>query len=133
MSKIDQKATHEIWRRLLRSESFATLGLPLIDGRVDLRELRAPEPTVVREFATEFAHVRELGGVIELRRVRLDGLDFSGAKLAGLRWMDSTITNCRFDGADCSGWRMWAMNVLDSTFRRAKLRDVSVGGTHDGR
>src|SRR5687767_10157533 len=104
---MDQPLSNEVWRRMMRGESLAGLGLGLHDGRLDLRGLIAPTPMIVREFATPFAQVREFGNVLELQNVRCVSFDFSGSRLDSLRIFHSTFDHCRFDGASCQGWRMW--------------------------
>jgi uncharacterized protein YjbI with pentapeptide repeats len=123
----------EVWRRLRAGLSLEGLGLPIVDGRFDLRQLAAPEPSVLREHATPVGHVREMGNLIDVRGARWEKLDFSKARLGSLRFFHSALVDCKFDEADCRKWRMWGGNVQDCTFVRTNLRDSVLGGVDQGR
>lgn len=130
---VDPLLTKQVWNALLQGTSLASLGLPLVGGRVDLRGITAPEPSVVGEFSTPNAHVRRLANVTEVRGVRWSDIDFSGANLRSLRLFDSTVKSCSFDGAECRDWRLWGTSVDDCTFRGANLRDAALGGINEGK
>lgn len=51
----------QVWDNLIAVKSLDRLGLPTIDGRIDLRGFAAPSPSLVREYQTKTANVRELG------------------------------------------------------------------------
>jgi len=45
--------TARVWQRLIARESLADLRLPLTEeGRIDLRRLVAPQPSIAREYQT---------------------------------------------------------------------------------
>ena len=130
---MDASQATEVWVRLLGGGSLEGLGLPTVAGLVDLRDLVAPEPTVARRYVAASADVTELGDVVVVRGAHWKGIDFSGARLASLRFFDSTIEDCSFDGARCQEWRMWGTTVANTSFRSADLRKAALGGVEDGK
>ena len=125
---MDPTLVTTIWSRLLTGKPLEDLHLPVVDGRIDLRGLVAPEPAVLREYATLRANVKELQNLVVIRRGRWKNLDLSRSKLAHLRFHDSTIENCLFDEAKCADWRIWGTSVSNSSFRGADLREAALGG-----
>lgn len=123
----------EPWHRLVQGKPLVGLGLALKDGRVDLRGLLAPEPSVARTFRTPGADVAVLEGTTEVRGAVWKALDLSGSRLNGVRFFDCIIENCVFDGCSCKDWRLWSTKVSDSTFRSADLRESALGGVQDSR
>ncbi len=116
-----------IWSRLATGQSLTDLGLPTIDGRVDLRGLPAP-----RVSSSERGRgIEELHDLTEVRGARWCALNFSGADLESLRFFDARIDNCVFDGARCRDWRMWGTTLADTSLRSADLRDSALGGMAD--
>jgi uncharacterized protein YjbI with pentapeptide repeats len=130
---MDDQLAAVIWRRLVTGRSLDDLALPLIEGRIDLRGLHAPDPSVARRYSVERFDVTELFHLLEARNVGWRGLDFSGCRLPSLRFFDSTIENCRFDGAHCRDWRMWGTTIEETSFRKTDLRDTALGGIDRGR
>ncbi|HWL86727.1 MAG TPA: pentapeptide repeat-containing protein, partial [Polyangiaceae bacterium] len=118
---------------LLGGASLDDLGLPTVEGRIDLRRLAAPEPSLVRQYVAAQAHVTEMGDLVVLRGIVWTGMDFSKAQLVSLRFMDSRIEDCRFDGAKCQDWRIWGTNIVDTSFRGADLRKSALGGIDGGK
>jgi len=108
-------------------------GLGEVDGRADLRGLPAPVPRRLRRFESAAWFAEELGELVVLRDVRLEGLDLRGAQLQSLRFFGSVIADCRLDGASCQDRRMWDTRVCDSSFTGASPRDAAVGPWHDGK
>lgn len=109
------------------------LGLGTTEGRIDLRGLSAPAPTVVGEFAASVALVKEMSDFIIVRGSHWKGLDLSEGKLDKLRFHDSHIEGCRFDKASCQDWRLWGTSIVNTSFKRANLRKAVLGGVEDGR
>ena len=105
-----------------------------VDGRLDLRGLRAPLPQASplgREV--EGLIVEELSETLTVRDASLVSLDLSGARLEGLRIFDSTVANCVFDAARCQDWRIWGSHIRDSRFVGTDLRRSAIGPWHAGR
>jgi uncharacterized protein YjbI with pentapeptide repeats len=100
---------------------------------VDLRCLPVPIAKRLRRFEAAGWFAEELGDLIVVRGVRLEGVDFSGAQLQSMRFFGSRIVDCRLTGASCQDWRMWDTEVVDCSFDGASLRDAAVGTWHDGR
>jgi len=48
--KMDESLNFEIWDRLIQGKPLDGLALNSVEGRVDLRNLELPEPSVVRQF-----------------------------------------------------------------------------------
>src|SRR5262245_13811969 len=128
-----ERLADEVFARLLAGKSLDDLGLGEHEGRVDLRGISAPIPARLKRYEFENWFVEELGELIELHRVQLEGLDFSGAFLDHLRFFHVRINDCRFDRARCQDWRMWAVDVTNSTFERSDLRRSALGPWHEGR
>jgi uncharacterized protein YjbI with pentapeptide repeats len=123
----------EVWKRLLRGGPLDGLGLPFVDGRVDLSGLAVPAPSIGRTFRTAIADVVELQGISELHRVQWKGLDFTGVQMDNVRFHDCTITDCVFDKARCQDWRLWNTTVTDCTFCSTDLRNSVLGAIKDSR
>lgn len=130
---MDSDLTSEVWQRLIEGQSFADLGLPLMDGRTDLRGLIAEGPSVRRDYVTEGMNVSSLDRLIELRGVHWNGLDFSEARLKSLRFFDCVIENCVFDKAICHDWRLWGTVVSNCTFQSVDLRKSALAGIDKGK
>jgi len=131
---MDPKLTADVWRHLITGTSLEGLGFPMTNGRIDLRGLIAPEPSVLREYITTYrTRVEELANLVEIRGVAWKGIDFSNGRLDSLRFFDCRIENCSFDNAKCQDWRMWGTAVTDTTFRLADLRKSALGGVENGK
>lgn len=130
---MDRTVANEIWKTIVTGESLERIGLPVWNGRVDLRGLvvPAPERSGVAARLNAF-EVTRLTGLTELRGITLRHLDFSAATLKFLRFFDCRIEDCLFDGADCEDWRLWGTTVISSSFRATKLRKSVLGGVVDG-
>ena len=119
-------SSEEIWKRLVTGEPLQGL-YPVIGGRIDLRGLCGPEPSVVRQFEIDTKGIKAFEGFVELRGVHLKGIDFSHCRLDSLRFFDSTIEDCVFDNGRCQDWRMWRTAVLNTSFRNTDLRNSALG------
>jgi uncharacterized protein YjbI with pentapeptide repeats len=118
----------QVWPRLIAGHPLDDLGLPRVDGRIDLRGLSAPEPATLQQYMVAGTEVRRLGNLVEIRGAQWTGLDFSNARLESLRFFDVRIEQCSFDGARCRDWRMWNTSVEDTSFRKTDLRNAALGG-----
>lgn len=118
----------EIWRHLVTGKSLEGLGLGTVEGRIDLRNLQAPEPTVVESWTFGTMDVARSSGIVVIEGARWEGLDLSGASLPELQFRDTTIENCRFDKAKCKGWRIWGTSFHSCNFRGADLSSSGLGG-----
>lgn len=121
----------EIWDRLLAGKPLDGLGLETRDGRIDVRGLELPEPTVLRRFQFHGVAIAATDAGI-VHGVKWRNLDFTGSKLAGLRLMGGLVENCRFDGCNLQGVRIWATSFQDVSFKGANLRGSVLGGAHEG-
>lgn len=128
-----RERAEEAVARLAVGRSLDGLGAGEVDGRVDLRGLPAPVAKRLRRFEAADWFAEQLGDLVVLRSVQLEGLDLSGAQLQSLRFFGSRIADCRLDGAACQDWRMWDTEVVDCSFAGASLRDAAVGTWHEGR
>lgn len=123
----------EVLEHLIAGRPLEGLGLARKDGRLDLGGLTVPDPSVGPVVRTRLADVATLEHVIMLRGVAWSGLDFSGARLNGLRFVDCVLRDCVFDRASCKDWRMWSTTISDTRFTAANLRGSLLGGVQDGR
>ena len=122
----------EIWNRLCHGASLEDLGLPMVEGRMDLGGLQRPDPPVVRRVRTPVADVTEIQATAMFRGARWRDLDFSGSRLNALRLLGCEIENCRFDNCQMRDLRMWSTTLKASTFRRSNLRDSALGAVENG-
>lgn len=117
-----------VWTRLLRGEPLDGIPLGKRDGRIDLRGLRAPDPTVLRtlEVAGDAMSLLDLKSVA--RNVPWRRLDFTGARLNGLRLTNVIAEDCIFDDCEMRDLRMWGCCVHSTSFKGANLRQAVLGG-----
>lgn len=118
---------------MLHGRSLDSLGLPQVEGRIDLRGLNAPDPTVSGTSAFADYEIADLSGLTEINGIEWKDLDFTGSRLAELRLMNATIRNCVFDQAYCQGWRAWSTHVQNASFAGADLRGSQMGAPYQGR
>jgi uncharacterized protein YjbI with pentapeptide repeats len=123
--------SNEIWDALVHGRPLGGAGVPKIDGRLDLRDLRVAEPFAVETTRTQLADVTALGGITSVRSVSWHSIDFSGSLLPGLRFLDCQIHNCVFDRCRMSDLRVWRTDFADVSFRSANLRGAVLGGTSE--
>jgi uncharacterized protein YjbI with pentapeptide repeats len=129
---MDENGTARVWASLISGKPLEGLSLPTTKGRIDVRGLIAPDPSVVRGFMTSIGQVTELGDLIVLRGVHWKGVDFTGARLGSLRFHESRIDDCVFDSCHCEDWRLWGTTIFGSAFRSADLRRSGLGGVEKG-
>ena len=117
-----------VWTRLLQGEPLDGIPLGKRDGRIDLRGLRAPDPTVLRtlEVAGDRMSLLDLKSVA--RNVPWRRLDFTGARLNGLRLTNVIAEDCIFDDCEMRDLRMWGCSVHSTSFKGANLRQAVLGG-----
>jgi uncharacterized protein YjbI with pentapeptide repeats len=121
----------DIWDRLLAGRPLDGLRQETRDGRIDVRGLELPEPTVLRRFQFHGTAMAATDGSI-VHEVKWRNLDFTGSKLAGLRLMSSLVENCRLDDCNLQEVRIWATSFRDVSFKGANLRGSVLGGVHEG-
>jgi len=119
----------KIWKRLVAGEPLQGL-YPTIGGRIDLRGLCGPDPSVIRQFEIDNKGIKASEGFVELRGVNLKGINFSNCRLDSLRFYDSTIEDCSFDSGRCQDWRLWRTTVLNTSFRNTDLRNSALGAVN---
>jgi uncharacterized protein YjbI with pentapeptide repeats len=119
-----------LWERLSRGEISPVARK--VDGRADFRGIHAPKPIAGRERRVGAAQLVEVEGLVVVRGATWKGLDFTGADLSSLRFIDTHIEDCVFDKAKCRDWRMWGTTVRRSSFASADLRGASLGAVQDG-
>jgi uncharacterized protein YjbI with pentapeptide repeats len=122
-----------VWGRLIDGSPLDDLNVSRVDGRLDLRNLRAPDSVIVGRYKTARANVKQLGNLVQIKGGRWKDIDFSGGYFRSLRFFDGEIENCCFDGANCQDWRMWGTSISNTTFRSADLRRSALGGIDSGK
>jgi uncharacterized protein YjbI with pentapeptide repeats len=125
--------TTAVWVRLLKGEQLDGLPLGERDGRIDLHGLSAPGPTVLRtlENAGDRMSLLDLKSVGS--NVRWRHLDFTGARLNGLRLTNVVAEDCVFDDCEMRDLRMWACCIRKTSFKRVNLREAALGTVLDER
>ena len=123
----------EVFQRLMANKPLHDLKLGECNNRVDLRGICAPE--ISKKDLPPFRNwaLQRVSGNIILQKAHLEGIDFTGAKLAHLRFFNSRITDCCFDDAQCEDWRLWATDISDTTFIAAELDSAVLGPWYEGR
>jgi uncharacterized protein YjbI with pentapeptide repeats len=125
----------EIFRRLAKGTGLSGLPLDSYEGMIDLRGLTVPKPraksSIDRIIGGRLFGIERLEGVNQVRRARLENVDFSYADLGGLKVFESTINACRFEHADLRQAGLWACNVRATSFSHADLRSMVLGGAPD--
>lgn len=119
----------EVVRRLKSGKSLDGLGLEKFNGRIDLRGLVLPEPTVRERRQTFFGTVATASGKTEFENVDFEGLDFSRAYLKDLLISNCRIHNCLLDHSNCQNIRVWGTEFHECSFRKADLSGSALGGT----
>jgi uncharacterized protein YjbI with pentapeptide repeats len=121
----------EIWNQLVHGKPLGDAGVPRVDGRFDLRNLRVPDPHAVETVRTALADVTVLGGITSIEGAAWHSIDFSSSQLPGLRFLDCQIRNCVFDRCRMEDLRVWRTEFAEVSFRSADLRGTVLGGTSD--
>ncbi len=124
------KLQSEIGLRLLQNRPIGDL-VPLHDGRADLRGFSFPAKVHKVKFRAPTGRLQFLDRGVEVRNVGWENLDFSSGDLSGLKFFDSTFTNCCFDRCNCRGIRFWRCAFKDCSFRHADLRESLLGSRGD--
>lgn len=120
-------------RGLIEGKPLDGLGLSRKRDRLDLSGLITPEPVEVARFQTAVADVAQVKGIVVANRSVWTGLDFSGAQLNGICFVDCVINNCVFDNCQCREWGLWGTTISDTTFKAADLRRAALGGVREGK
>ena len=123
----------DIWQKVIHGRPFDAVGIPTIDGRLDLRNLHVPEPHAVERLRMPRMDVTVLGGITSIKGVSWQSIDFSGSQLPGLRFLDCQIRNCVFDRCGLGDLRVWRTNFANVSFRSADLRDAMLGNAESDR
>lgn len=95
--------------------------------------MSVPDPAASESFTFADYEVTELSGLSQIKAIEWKDLDFTGARLGKLRFMDATVRNCVFNQAFCQGWRIWSTKIGNSSFARADLRGSQMGALFEGR
>ncbi len=121
----------EIWEQLVHGKPLDQAGIRKIDGRLDLRNLRVPEPHAGNTIRMPGFEVTVLGNVSSIEGARWQSIDLSASLLSGLRFSDCQIQNCLFDRCEMTDLRVWRTDFSNVSFREADLREVMLGGTSE--
>lgn len=97
------------------------------EGRVDLRGLSVPSPSVVRSEPMGALIVQVLAGLRAAEGRRWSSIDLSGAVLPSLRFWDLLVEDCSFERVQAPDWRLWGVEFADCSFVRADLRSSALG------
>ena len=117
----------EAWNRIAAGKGLEDLDLPKHGGRIDLRGIVLPVPSVTRTVSAVAGQFAVAQGFTERRDTRWNSVDFSGSHLRHLRLFGCEIVDCVFDECNCRDWRMWDTSFRNCTFQRADLRDSALG------
>jgi uncharacterized protein YjbI with pentapeptide repeats len=121
------------WRGLIQNQFVPVLSVGHFDGRLDLRNMNLPNPTVEVTTQTLNGRLDYLSGTTEIRQGKWQGIDFSFSRMPALRLFDVQVENCLFDKCRLPDLRMWGTRFSDVSFRGADLRGASLGALYEGR
>lgn len=120
-----RRLAEQVVAKLRANRPLRRLGLPEVDGRVDLRGLQLPDAPQVRPVSRwRKAQVAEVSGALLLQGLDLAGADFSAARLPHLRLQDTRVRDCRFDDAQLCDLGIVRTSVTSCSFARADLRQA---------
>ncbi|WP_344386173.1 pentapeptide repeat-containing protein [Asanoa iriomotensis] len=87
-----------------------------------------------RELARTAGGDRLFGlSAVELRGVRLAGLDLRGSHLDHLKIFEGVVDDCLFDDSSCSDMGVWATSFTNCRFAGADLSSSSFGAWYEGK
>lgn len=129
----EARIARDVVKRLSKGGDLRRLGVNTFEGKLDLRGLSLPGPTVTRSRSMSIGgsrwDVEHLNGVPRINRAALEAVDLSYAVLAGVMIEGSVFRDCRLDGANLEGAGLWGCDVSETSFATANLRDAVLGGT----
>jgi len=132
LSQDGRQTAKKVLRRLRWGRSLDGLGLPTVDGRLDLRGFALPEAELTPVEAAGMQVQVATGKFPELRKIRLHGADLTGASLRHLGLTDATLTDCVLRDADLTHFRTWRCTFTDCDLSGAVLTDAVLSSRHRG-
>jgi fluoroquinolone resistance protein len=133
MARLDESLNTAILDRLVRGKPLDGLPLDTKDGRLDLGGLTLLEPRQKQTLEFRDVPVTQTEPVATFKGAKWRNLDFSGSKLACVRFFEAELINCRFDRCQLKDFRVWATTFRGCSFRAANLRNAVLGGVLDGK
>ncbi|GAA2706153.1 pentapeptide repeat-containing protein [Actinoplanes palleronii] len=119
-----RRTAAKVLRRLSWRRSLDGLGLPTVDGRIDLRGFTLAEPGFTPVQAAGLTVGVADRPLPELRKARLRGVDLSGARLRHFTLIDPQFEDCLLRGADLTNFGAWR-----GSFERCDLSGATITGT----
>jgi uncharacterized protein YjbI with pentapeptide repeats len=132
LSEDGQRLAAQVVKRLRRGKSFEGLGLPNVEGRLDLRGLSLPEPEFTPHQVGRLTVGVAAGKLPEIRSARLHGLDLRGSRLRHLRLLDVRMVDCDLSGADLTDFAAWRSTFEGCDLSGADLTDALLSSLHKG-
>ena len=112
----------------MAGQSVTDLGLPVEDGRVVVKSVKAPAVKTVKRSNTDLFEVRLTSGFPRADRVKWENIHFQKAALDHVGLYSSTITHCVFDRCDLGDMGFWDCKVEGCLFTGCSLRGSALGG-----
>lgn len=112
----------------MRNRSLENLGLPVTDGRIWIKSIKAPRAKVIRKQSTERFDAHLTTGFPMADNVRWKAIYLQNCDLCQTKLFGAEITNCVFENCKMKGWGLWNALVDDCTFVNCDLRDAALGG-----
>ena len=127
-----RRTAAKVLRRLSGRRSLDGLGLPTVDGRLDLRGFTLAEPGFTPVQAAGLTAGVPDSPLPELRRSRLRGVDLSEARLRHLKLVDAHFEDCLLRGADLTNLGTWRGEFDRCDLSGADLTDAVLSARHRG-
>ncbi len=131
-SEDGRRTAGKVLRRLRWGRSLDGLGLPTVDGRLDLRGFTLDEPSFTPVSAAGLTVDVAQGKLPEFRKLRLRGVDLSDARLRHLRLTDARLEDCVFRDADLTDFRAWRCRLDTCDLGGADLTGAVLSARHRG-
>jgi uncharacterized protein YjbI with pentapeptide repeats len=131
---MERTAKQNLWDALIHGNLIRSASADLREGRLDLRGLVLPQVAVLERYAaTPLTTAERVFNVVKVNRVMLHGIDFNDAQLNGVQFVDCSVMDCAFQGASLRDCAFWNCLISKCDFRKANLRDATLGAIRDGR
>src|SRR5579864_5055949 len=85
------RLAQEVFHRLAAGKALHDLKMSEHNNRVDLRGIFAPQDSKEKMAPFRNWSLQKLSGQLTFKNVHFEGIDFSGAQLANLRFFNSKI------------------------------------------
>lgn len=126
----DPRLRQQVLRRLLSGKELGSL-VGSVDGRADLRGFIFPSPTFGNQVSVGGLDFRLSAEKVKVRSVVWEAMDFTGATLSHLMFIDCTLRDLKVQDAVQVGSGFWGCLLADSHFTSSDLRELCLSSDQD--